>query len=160
MRILCPFIRNIYFQWYVEDGIEKCREIWAGPSRVVFGIFTFIFQFLIPSLLSGTYISTRSELHYGLILYIQSSRKFFNTTSSTLQGMLTSKSSTRLDATTTAFKDNLAKGKKHIRWMRRRLNLMRDNVLLINELGHESAFCNIPPLNFMSLIFADKGFDI
>ena len=43
----------ISFQWTVDEGVEQCREVWSGLERSIFGIFTFIFQFLIPSVLSG-----------------------------------------------------------------------------------------------------------
>ena len=40
-------------QWWVEDGEEQCREVWSGPARIIFGMFTFAFQFLIPLSVSG-----------------------------------------------------------------------------------------------------------
>ena len=43
-----------YFQWSVDsEGVEKCTEIWSGPGRKIFGTFTFIFQFLVPSVISA-----------------------------------------------------------------------------------------------------------
>ena len=40
-------------QWTEEDGLELCTEEWSGAARNVFGVFTFVLQFLIPSLVSG-----------------------------------------------------------------------------------------------------------
>ena len=43
----------ILWQWRVEDGEEQCREVWSGAARIIFGMFTFAFQFLIPLSVSG-----------------------------------------------------------------------------------------------------------
>ena len=40
-------------QWTEEDGLELCTEEWSGAARNLFGVFTFVLQFLIPSLVSG-----------------------------------------------------------------------------------------------------------
>ena len=57
----CP----LYFQWSVDsEGVEKCTEIWSGPGRKIFGIFTFISQFLVPLVISAyAYVMILLTLH-------------------------------------------------------------------------------------------------
>ena len=50
---LSPDSDCILWQWRVEDGEEQCREVWSGAARIIFGMFTFAFQFLIPLSVSG-----------------------------------------------------------------------------------------------------------
>ena len=40
-------------QWSVESGVEDCVEVWSGLTRKMFGMFTFLLQFLLPSLVSA-----------------------------------------------------------------------------------------------------------
>ena len=56
---LSPGSDCILWQWRVEDGEEQCREVWSGAARIIFGMFTFAFQFLIPLSVSGEYSTYR-----------------------------------------------------------------------------------------------------
>ena len=55
LGILNIFFLSVTFlsQWSLEDGEQSCVELWSGPARKIFGGFTFLFQFLLPSLVSA-----------------------------------------------------------------------------------------------------------
>ena len=55
-------------QWAVDEGVESCTEVWSGPGRKMFGIFTFLLQFLLPFLVSAyayVRILVRLRRHIG-----------------------------------------------------------------------------------------------
>ena len=54
-------------QWRVEDGEEQCREVWSGAARIIFGMFTFSFQFLIPLSVSGEGGYCTYSIHYSTV---------------------------------------------------------------------------------------------
>ena len=63
---------NILLQWTIENDVEICKEVWSGVARNIFGVSTFVLQFLIPIIISGEWpllsrLKSSHDIHFASI---------------------------------------------------------------------------------------------